>query len=112
MDGNTTYPPYNLYKIADQDLFVIEMAIAGFKRSEIKIHVKDGGLYIEGKKTDVQDGIEEYYHKGLATREFSRAFTLAEHVEVVEAEFTDGILKVTLEKRIPEELKPREIEIK
>lgn len=106
------YPPYNIVK-HDDDNYSIELAIAGFKKEDISIEVDQQQLIIKSKLKDADEDIVEleYLHKGISARHFERSFTLAEHVIVKDAKMTDGILKVILERQLPEELKPRIIDI-
>lgn len=102
------YPPYNVKKLDDEH-YVIEMAVAGFSKTDIDVTMKDGQLVIKGEvKTDPND---EYIYKGIAERAFERQFTLADSVVVKNASMVNGMLKVWLEHFIPEEKKPRKIEI-
>jgi len=89
------------------------LAVAGFNKSEIDIELEDGNLQITGTIKDdakAQDDLE-YLHKGISQRGFSRSFTLADHVVVKGADMIDGVLKISLERQLPEELKPRKIDI-
>ena len=106
------YPPYNIVK-HDDDNYSIELAIAGFKKEDISIEVDQQQLIIKSKLKDADEDIVEleYLHKGISARHFERSFTLADHVIVKDAKMTDGILKVILERQLPEELKPRIIDI-
>lgn len=106
---NTNYPPYNLIK-SDENHYIVELAVAGFTQDMIDIQVEDGVLTIEGKVegTEVE---REFLHKGIGARAFKRSFTLADTVEVRGADLVNGILTVELENVIPEEKKPRKIEI-
>lgn len=104
--SNTNYPPHNIVKI-DDDNFLIEIAVAGFKREDIDIQLKDSILTVRGKKEDART----YTHKGISSREFARTFTLGEHVQVNGANLEDGILAIELERVVPEEERPRVIEI-
>lgn len=107
---NTNYPPYNMIKYSD-DQYSIEIAVAGFKAGEISIEVKENQLTVEGRKiTELEDN-REYVFRGLSGRDFSRVWTLAEHVEVVGARQEDGILTIDLERKVPEEKKPKQIQI-
>lgn len=106
--GQTNYPPYNIVK-TDESNYAIELALAGFNDDEISIEVKDGVLTVEGRKDE--DAKTEYLHKGISARHFSRTFTLADTIVVRDAEFVNGILTIGLENVIPEEKKPRKIEI-
>jgi len=109
--GQTNYPPYNIVKV-DEDNYAIELAVAGFNKNELTIELKEGVLYIEGKKShDDVDESTQYLHKGISARSFRRSFTLSDTIVVRGADFNDGILKINLENVIPEEKKPRVIEI-
>ena len=101
------YPYYNIKK-ADDTKWVIELALAGFDKKDIKIDVKESVLTIQGEMKE-EDG--EYLHKGISTRKFSKSFSLAEYTEPKSAEMKNGILYVTLEQEVPEEKKPKTIEI-
>ena len=106
--SNTNSPPYNIVK-HDAENFSIEMAVAGFDKKEISISKEKELLTIEGK-IDKEDELE-YVHRGLATRSFKRTFTLADDIEVKGADMKNGVLSVSLERLIPEEDKPQEINI-
>jgi molecular chaperone IbpA len=103
------FPPYNVIK-QDDDTFIIEFAVAGFSKDDITVKQEKNALIIEGEIEE--DKEKEYVHKGIATRSFSRAFALAEHVEVMDAGFKNGILSITLERILPEEEQPKTIKIK
>ena len=107
---NGNYPPHNIVKYNDTQ-YGIEVAVAGFSKEEITVEVDQDQLYITGKKTSVSEGVE-YLHRGLAARDFEQQFTLAEYMEVRGAEVKDGMLKIEIERIIPEALKPRQIKIK
>jgi molecular chaperone IbpA len=107
---NGNYPPHNIVKYNDTH-YGIEVAVAGFSKEEITVEVDQDQLYITGKKTSVSEGVE-YLHRGLAARDFEQQFTLAEYMEVRGAEVKDGMLKIEIERIIPDALKPRQIEIK
>ena len=107
--GQNNYPPYNVVKLSD-DNFYIEVATAGFSEGEIYIQLDNRLLTIKGSKKR-EDAMPEYLHQGISNRDFVREFTLAEHVEVSNALIKDGILTVFLERRIPEERKPKTIAI-
>jgi molecular chaperone IbpA len=108
------YPPYNISKSKDDDeVYLITLAVAGFKKSEIDIELKEGNLLINGTVKDdpkAQDDIE-YLHKGIAERNFFRSFKLAEYVEVKSAKLEDGLLKVELFRNVPDALKPQKIKV-
>lgn len=108
--GVGNYPPYNIIK-HDACKFSIEIAVAGFTRDELEIELAEGVLKIVADSTN-DDGDEiEYLHRGLAKRAFTRKWTLADDVVVNDATLEDGILTIQLERIIPEEKKPRKIEI-
>ena len=107
---NTGYPPYNIVKV-DEDNFQIELAVAGFSMDELVITLDKDQLIIEGHPNEHEDDIPSYLHKGIANRTFLRTFKIAEHVEVKDASLELGILKITLERHVPEELQPKKIAI-
>ena len=102
------FPPYNVIKSSD-DTYLIELAVAGFDKSELSIEFKDSVLKIEGKKETRE---LDFAHKGISERNFVRSWTLGEHVKVKSAEVSNGLLIVSLEREIPEEEKPQVIKIK
>ena len=105
-----SYPPYNINKIDDLN-YQIEVALAGFSKKDINIEYADNQLTI--KSVDSEDKEEkETLHRGISKRKFSRTFTLAEDMKVNGAELKDGMLLIELEKIVPEEKKPRTIDIK
>jgi molecular chaperone IbpA len=107
------YPPYNVVKHSE-DKFVIELAVAGFREGDITVTVEKNQLTITGEKIESLDELAkevEYLHRGISSRSFNRTFTLADHVEVVDASSKDGILSITLERKVPEELQPKKIAI-
>jgi molecular chaperone IbpA len=104
------YPPYNVLK-HDDNHFEIEIAVAGFEKEDIKIEVDQDQLIIKGQRLK-DDDADKYLHRGLAARDFERSWTLAEYMEVGDAELTNGILSVKLTRIVPEALKPRLIAIK
>ena len=105
-----SYPPYNINRIDDLN-YQIEMALAGFSKTDIDIKYADNQLTI--KSVDSDDKVEkETLHRGISKRKFSRTFTLAEDMKVNGAELKDGMLLIELEKIVPEEKKPRTIDIK
>lgn len=108
--GQGNYPPYNIVKV-DEDNYQIQVALAGFHEDEIDVEVRDGTLNVEGEKEKIEDETE-YLHRGISARSFKRSFTLSETIVVRGANFTDGILTIDLENVIPEEKKPRKIDIK
>lgn len=105
-----SYPPYNIEKLAD-DQYRISMAVAGFGRDDIDITVKQNSLVISGKGKP-QGNAGTYLHRGIANRSFERRFDLADHIEVVDASLADGMLNIQLQRRIPEALKARAVDIR
>ena len=103
-----TYPPYNISKVGDQ--YIVEMAVAGFSESDIDIQVEGDILKIVGSITDNKDP-RPYLHKGIANRGFTRTFNLAETIEVKDASLVNGMLKIFLEDIIPDNKKPRKVNI-
>jgi molecular chaperone IbpA len=107
---SSNYPPHNIIKLDDYN-YTIEMAVAGFNKSEISIEVQRETLTIKGTKSTTDESTVQYLHRGLSSRDFIRTFTLADHIQVRTATIDNGILSVSLELIIPEEMKPRTIEI-
>ena len=107
--NSQTYPPYDLLKL-DEDTYRISLAIAGFSREDINISVDNGTLIIKGEIVEVIDA--EVVHKGIAGRKFVRSFALGEYMEVTGAEMKDGMLHINVDRIIPEDKKPKTIEIK
>ena len=108
---NSGYPPYNIESIGE-DKYQITLALAGFKRIDLTITVKEGLLTIEGKKDEIEQEGREFIHRGIANRAFQRQWKLAEYVEVVDATMEDGLLFVLLERQVPEEKQPKTIAIR
>jgi molecular chaperone IbpA len=111
--GQSNYPPYNVIKHSD-DQFSIELAVAGFHDGDIDVEVESNQLTIKGEQTQNLDDLLkdiEYLHRGISARNFVRTFTLADHVEVTNALVANGILTISLERKIPEEKKPKKIAI-
>ena len=103
------YPPYNVIK-EDDDTYIVEIALAGFDKSDLSVTVDNGNLIVKGEKEKKDD--VEFTHKGIATRSFTRSFALGEFMEVTGAEFENGMLSITVERIVPEEKKPKSIKIK
>ena len=101
------YPPHNIIKAGESD-YLIELAIAGFSKDEINIEVKDRTLTVKGEH--VSKG-REFIHRGISTKKFKRTFRLSEHVHVNGADIQDGILAIELQYVIPEDQRPRKINI-
>ena len=107
------YPPYNIRKVNDTD-YVIELAVAGFGKKDIEVKSQENTLTIKSKdkKEEVLDKDESVLHRGISQRSFKRSFTVAEDVVVKGADLKDGLLSVKLERIIPDEKKPKIIDIK
>lgn len=104
------YPPFNV-KRTDENHYTIEMAVAGFAQADIDIEMNDGKLIVRGNvKSD--DSAEDYLHRGIATRAFTRAWGVGDEYEVKDAELLNGMLKIALERLIPEEKKPKKIAVR
>lgn len=105
------YPPYNILKHND-DLYELEIAVTGFLPEEITVEIDQNQLIVKGQRKEI--GIDQpvYLHKGLASRDFARTWTLAEHMEVEDGSIKNGILRIQLKRVIPESLKPRLLKIK
>jgi molecular chaperone IbpA len=107
--SNTSgFPPYNVRKI-DEDTFVVELAVAGYNKSSLDVTEHEGTLTIKGERPEDQ---EEYVHKGIAGRKFTRTFALGEYVHVDSADLNDGMLYIVVKREVPEEKKPKNIKIK
>ena len=109
--NNAGYPPYNVEKSGD-DKYQITIALAGFVREDLTIDVQEGTLTVSGEKAEVETDEIEYLHRGIANRSFTRNWSLAEYVEVIEAKMENGMLYISLERIVPEEKKPKTIKIK
>ena len=105
------YPPYNIVK-KGKDNFAIEVALAGFAEEEIEVTVEEDSLTVESLKDhSATGGGDSFLHQGIAERNFRRTWTLSPTVKVTGATFVNGFLSVNLENEIPEEAKPRKIEL-
>jgi molecular chaperone IbpA len=104
-----TYPPYNI-KQTGENTYVIEMAVAGFGKQDLELELQDGKLTVKGNISSAPE-IEDFLYKGIADRSFTRQFTLADTVEVKNADLINGMLKIWLERFIPEEKKPKKIPV-
>ena len=96
----SNYPPYNLIQLNNHES-KLEIALAGFKKDELKVYTEFGKLYVEGKKEESKD-VGEFVHKGLAQRSFTRIWTITDDTEIREVEFRDGLLVVRLGKIVPD----------
>ena len=108
------YPPYNIVKTGSLT-YDIEVALAGYGKKDISVNFEDNILKIESVKSKEEKEVEDndgVLHQGIAKRNFSKTFTIAEDVEVKGAELKDGLLRVSLEKIVPDHRKARTINIK
>ena len=105
---SNSFPPYNIKKI-DAENYEIQIALAGFSKSELDIVVEDGNLVVKGEQDKSED---EFLHKGIAERNFTRTWALADDVKVTGSKLKDGVLTISLVHEIPEEKKPTSIDIK
>ena len=105
----TNWPPYNIEKAGD-DRYRITMAVAGFSPDEIELVRQENTLFVNGQKHPEPEGVQ-VLHRGIATRAFKQTFNLADHVKVTGASLENGLLTIELKRDVPEELKPRRIEI-
>ena len=106
--GKQNFPPYNVIKDGEKTL--VEVALAGYSKDDIKVVVEDATLSIEGSG-DPDNEDRQHLHRGIAKRKFKTSFSLAEDVEGISADFKDGLLTVTLEQIVPEEKQPKVITI-
>src|SRR6056300_257152 len=115
MHGNgVNYPPYNIVKTGDYT-YDIELALAGFNKKDIDVEYNDGVVTVKSiheTKSEEDDRNGSVLHRGISKRHFTKSFTIADDVEVRGAELKDGLLKISLERIIPESKKPRSIEVK
>jgi molecular chaperone IbpA len=105
---NAAYPPYNIETL-EENHYQITLALAGFTQNDVQITSEQNVLVVRGKTSN--DVERKYLHRGIATRSFERKFQLADHVKVTTAAMENGLLHIKLMKEIPEEMKPRTIEI-
>ena len=108
LKNQKSYPPYNIKTVGDNS-YIIEIAVAGFSRSDIDVELWNKTLTVTGKSAEPDDSV--YLYKGLASRAFTRTFTIADNVKVNEIKLNDGMLRIYLDHVIPEEFKPRKLEI-
>ena len=98
-ETTTNYPPYNLIQVSNVESR-LELALAGFKKKQVNVYTQDGKLFVEGQREDGESG-NEYIHRGVAQRSFTRTWTLAEDTEVRSVEFEDGLLTIVLGRIVP-----------
>jgi molecular chaperone IbpA len=110
-EGANGYPPYNIEKHGE-DRYGITMAVAGFTEKDLNITLQSDRVTVSGRIEDRNDENAEYLYRGIAARPFERTFRLADHMKVTGAEMKDGLLRIELVREVPEEQKPRTIQIK
>tara|TARA_B100000683_G_scaffold111972_1_gene110245 strand:+ start:2309 stop:2737 length:429 start_codon:yes stop_codon:yes gene_type:complete len=111
LESSSSYPPYNISKVDDNN-YIIEMALAGFNKDDIEIELADSELTVRSKKRENSSKDVNLIHQGISHRSFNRKFTLSEEILVKNAEMKDGMLIIKLQKFIPENKKPKLINIK
>ena len=109
---NSNYPPYNIRKLSNND-YKIEVALAGYSKDDIELELKDSTLTVRNKTKEkaINDESNGVIHKGISTRQFERSFTISEDIKVKNADLKNGLLSIDLERIVPEEKKPRLINI-
>ena len=100
LDTSSNYPPYNIVQVNNVESR-LEIALAGFKKNEVRVYTEFGKLYVEGKKEESKD-VGEFVHKGLAQRSFTRVWSLTDDTEIRGVGFTDGLLVIELGKIVPD----------
>ena len=100
LDTSSNYPPYNIVQVNNVESR-LEIALAGFKKDEVRVYTEFGKLYVEGKKEESKD-VGEFVHRGLANRNFTRVWSLTDDTEIRDVRFNDGLLVVELGKIVPE----------
>jgi len=108
-EQSNAYPPYNIEQVGENG-YNVTLAVAGFAPGDIDITLSERTLVVSGKITD-SEGERTFLHRGIAGRAFERRFELADHIEVKDAAIENGLLQIGLERVVPEEQKPRKIEI-
>jgi molecular chaperone IbpA len=107
MHNSTSYPPYNLVEVGE-DTYMIELALAGFKKEDISIEQEKNVLTIKGSSEEDEN---KYIHKGIGARAFTRTFSLSEYMNVTGVVMENGVLRVLIVKLVPEEARPKTFEI-
>jgi len=106
--GDDNYPPFDVERTGENQ-YRISLALAGFAPQDIDITAEQSALTVEGRKAGKEDG--DYLHQGISVRPFRRVFNLSEHMQVKDATFDNGLLKIVLMREVPEAMKPRRIPI-
>jgi len=107
MHNSTNYPPYNLVEVGE-DTYMIELALAGFKKEEVSVEQENNVLTIKGSSGEDSN---KYIHKGIGARDFTRTFSLSEYMIVAGVTMENGVLRVLVIRDVPEEAKPKKFEI-
>ena len=107
MHNSTNYPPYNLVEVSE-DTYMIELALAGFKKEDISVEQEKNVLTIKGSSEEDEN---KYIHKGIGARAFTRTFSLSEYMNVAGVVMENGVLRVLIVKLVPEEARPKTFEI-
>lgn len=109
-NSSRSYPPYNIERL-DDNSYRISMAVAGFSEEELSLETSDNTLVVKAENASNATDEKDWLYRGIASRNFERRFKLAEYVEVKSANLENGLLHITLEREVPEAMKPRRIEI-
>lgn len=107
-EGQDNYPPYDIVRTGE-DSYRVALAVAGFSTNDITITVQQNLLTVAGRHPETSG--QEFIYQGISARPFERRFSLADHVEVEQATFENGLLRIDLVRRVPEAMKPRRVEI-
>ncbi len=111
IQNDSKYPPHDIIKYSDTK-YMLTLALAGFKRSDLTIKLEDKTLTVSGlQKANEDEPVATYMHRGISARAFERTFTLAEHAVISDATYEDGLLSITIDIEVPDQLKPRIIDI-
>ena len=97
----SNYPPYNLIEVSSSES-LLELALAGFKKEDVKVYTQDGKLFVEGNQQEDKESSQNYVHRGLAQRSFTRAWSLSNETEVRSVKFENGLLAIVLGRIIPD----------
>lgn len=108
---NSNYPPYNVIK-HDEDTYSLEVAVTGFDPKEVTVEIDQNQLIVKAQHATTESSEAKYLHRGLAERNFTRQWTLAEHMEVGEGRIKNGVLCIDIKRVVPEALKPRRLALK
>lgn len=106
----SNYPPYNIVRTAEQE-YDIEIAVAGFEEDELDVELQNGELIVRGENKAEAERVGNYLHQGIASRNFTRKFALADNVEVRGASVRNGIMTIKLEVIVPQHEQPKKIAI-